>query len=111
MSAIELNYQARFGWMISTGHKKSTIRRRGKAKPGDTLVHKCSGMQLGTDICTGVDEVYMTESGFKLNGTPLLPHIIETIAIADGFRSVEEFRSFFRDTYGFPFSGELITWP
>lgn len=109
---VVLRYQGRLAWMVVADRKHTTIRKRGTAWRGDILKHEdTSGKLLRYSYCDSVDEVYMTATGFKLNGVSLTARRIEEIALADGFETVHEFRQFFRDTYGFPFSGELITWP
>jgi len=50
----------------------------------------------------------MDESGMELDGVAIPPNRILELAYSDGFKSTEEFRDFFRDSYGFPFHGVLI---
>ena len=46
----------------------------------------------------------------RVNGEPLSPSEIKALAIADGFTSANAFIDFFAQTYGLPFSGEIIEW-
>src|SRR5262249_13474875 len=56
------------------------------------------------DVRISADEwVYLDGQRLTVDGA-------DNLAKDDGFRSPQEFFSFFRDTYGLPFSGDLIHW-
>ena len=118
-----LNFQERFADAVETHKKRQTIRRVWKRpiKPGDTLYLKM-GMRtkrcrkLGKEVCSDYRPITINEHSISLltnlgtleiwpEGYPLA-----WFARKDGFDSWEEMRDWFRDRYGLPFEGVLITW-
>jgi len=113
------NFKAQFAGDVESGKKRQTIRAERKdrrvPRAGEEL-QLYTGMRtkgcrkLRDVICDQVSEVSMSECGMKMDGIALAPLYIEEIAILDGFESIEAFRDYFKDTYGFPFHGHLIKW-
>ena len=112
-----LNYKKQFAPSVKGGTKRQTIRAKRKVpiKRGDTL-HHYTGMRtrqcrkLGEDVCVSMEDIFITADYVKVNWRSLDEHEVETLAIADGFDSAASFLSFFRETHGLPFSGDLIRW-
>jgi hypothetical protein len=117
---MTFNYKPQFAPLVQAGTKRSTIRalrRDGRrALPGEPL-HHFEGMRtkacrrLGQTTCRACTEIVITSIGVvKLDGFEVPPHIVETIAIKDGFKTVTDFFRFFRETHGLPFKGTLTEW-
>jgi len=113
------NFKAQFADDIESGRKQQTIRTERKdsrvPREGDALqlytgMRTKSCRKLRDTVCKYTREIIMTDCGVKLDGQAVYPSTILNIAKADGFDSVESFRTFFKDTYGFPFRGHLIKW-
>jgi len=115
----DMNYDLTFIGPIKSGAKTHTIRQMrspdDKPKRGGKLrhfalirpyVHTC----FHASICSYTQEVQIDESGMKLDGVALAPNRILELAKSDGFETAEAFRDYFRDLYGFPFCGVLISW-
>jgi hypothetical protein len=112
-----LNYTV-FIDKVESGEKRQTIRsmRKRQFKVGDVLSHytgmrtkKCRKIRPDT-ICTGADEITMTQNSIKVSGKPLEYSGAFKLAKADGFDDVFEFMQFFKNTHGFPFVGQIIKW-
>lgn len=133
-----LNFKKQFAEAVRSGDKHQTIRRKRK-RPfvvGDTVqlytgqrTKSCEKLGEGyvdfvCNIYIGEDErIKVTEHYHNLFKRPhyldpglckwyytyLRPDQIKDLAIADGFKSTEEFMQFFRDS-GLPFEGQLIVW-
>ena len=116
------NFQARFAELVRSGTKPHTIRtpRKRPTVEGDTL-HLFTGMRtrkcarIGTVTCTSVTSIQigknvMDEDHVLHDGRFLDRNEIEALALRDGFESAEAFFTYFRETYGPQFRGELIAW-
>lgn len=112
-----LNFQNQFAGPVASRRKRQTIRAN-RARPfreGDTL-YLYTGMRtkacrkLGEATARMVREITITETAVKLDGQAISPAALGELARADGFRSVSEFRDFFRSNHGLPFRGQLIQW-
>jgi len=118
-----LNFQKRFTLFVELGIKRQTIRARRKypIREGEdlflyTALRTKSAKLLRRALCTyargisidlGIDgrvEVVVADEG------PLSYEEKKDLAAKDGFKSVDEMFSFFRDRYGLPFEGQLIKW-
>jgi len=65
---------------------------------------------LGRAVCTAVADILISEDEIEMNGSLLTSWEVYSLAIEDGFSSVDDFRSFFKRQYGLPFEGEVIRW-
>lgn len=127
-----LNFQKQFADAVRTGSKKQTIRARSKRTPrvGETA-YRYTGLRtkqcqrLGSSRIIEVSKIHIQEFLHqqstrvemvvcieKAGQVPLwLNNIkIKSLAQADGFSTMEDFFSFFRNTHGLPFEGYLIKW-
>lgn len=128
-----LNFQERWsdavwiGAMHATGQyaaigtmlpKRTTIRKPGRATPGQTL-YLYTGQRtpacrkLGEVTCLAVTPVLVAAEGeIKLAGYRMSPIKCEAFARLDtaGQLGAAELVEFFRLAYGLPFVGELIAW-
>lgn len=108
--------------MLDLIPKRTTIRRPGRVKPGDTL-HLFTGQRtkecrkLGQALCLAVTPITIGEPDeygpvIFLAGRGPSPAECEALARLDtaGLWGAAELITFFRDTYGLPFKGELICW-
>lgn len=98
--------------------KRTTIRRPGRAKPGQTL-YLFTGQRtpacrrLGEVTCLAITPVLINDVGaIVLAGYGLSVEKCEVFARLDtaGQLGAAEFVEFFRLAYGLPFEGELIAW-
>lgn len=67
---------------------------------------------LPDQICFNVQPIIINKESFVsfvLDKFLLPDAAIEQLAIADGFKDPEEFINFFKQTYGLPFEGVLIS--
>lgn len=113
-----INFQSRFAADVESGRKYTTIRKRGRAAPGQTLylftgqrTKRCR--RIGEALCLGVTSFFINTSGTCwLGGFILLADELESLARLDtaGQMGASEFVEFFRAAYGLPFDGELIIW-
>lgn len=119
--AVEIGARHASGIYMSIGTmlpKRTTIRKPGRATPGQTLYlytgqHTPACRKLGEVTCLAVTPVLVTPEGeIKLAGYRMSPIKCETFARLDtaGQLGAAEFVEFFRLTYGLPFMGELIAW-
>ena len=126
-----LNFDKIFSTMVANGTKRQTIRKPKVPPivPGDHLV-LYTGMRtkdcrkLREADCTQVISLVIEESDIiiKNDFCPIYKTYVYVdgrhlsfedqlaLAAADGFGSVPEFISWFRDFYGLPFIGNIITW-
>ncbi|NOS72030.1 MAG: hypothetical protein HOP33_19145 [Verrucomicrobia bacterium] len=114
MKQTTFNYKPRFAPLVESQKKRTTVRMFIKSKPpkkGDALQHftgmrtrKCR--QLLISICRDVQPIKITERGIWLGRRRLSPTEEWWLATGDGFSNQDEFRAFFRDTYGFPLPGK-----
>lgn len=118
-----LNFQKRFATFVELGIKRQTIRARRKypIREGEDLylytalrtksakllrIAPCRyarGISIDLDI-DGRAEIIIAGQG------PLPPEEKKDLAAKDGFKNVGEMLTFFRDTHGLPFEGQLIKW-
>ena len=114
-----LNFMKVMAPKVESGEKNHTIRAKRKHPilSGDTL-YLYTGMRTKScrllrpkTTCLYMREIKITESFVKIDGQSLYRESIKSLAIADGFESVEAFREYFKTTYGFPFYGDIIYWP
>lgn len=116
---VAFNFMERWADDVESGRKRSTIRARKRARPGDTLqlytgqrTKKCR--KLRDAVCAAVNEISIDVHGqfvaIRINGDLLPKEQARAIAIADGFDGVSAFAQFFDDNYGLPFRGWLHTW-
>ena len=101
--------------------KRTTIRRPGRIKPGNTLylytgqrTKECR--KLGEVLCLSVTPVFASSAGqphiLRLGGQWLDSTQTERLARLDtaGLWGTEEIFAFIEKAYGLPFHGELIGW-
>lgn len=116
---VAFNFKSQFADAVESGSKRSTIRARKRARPGDALqlytgqrTKKCR--KLRDAVCAAVDEISIDVHGqfvaIRLNGDLLPKERARAIAIADGFDGASAFAQFFDDNYGLPFCGWLHSW-
>ena len=112
-----LNFRRQFARLVRDGTKRQTIRKARKRpiQPGDKLVlytgMRTKACQKLLDAqCVSVDWIRIAEDRIEVNSVVVPRARMTEIAQADGFQSVKEFRTFFRDLYGLPFTGQLIRW-
>ena len=111
-------FQNQFEPMILNGRKRSTIRRRAHAKPGQPLSLRVwsgkpyrSKQRLLCEVnCTAVMSVTIARSGIIMNGLSLSGMAVEELARRDGFTSWSALLEWFNGVHGLPFSGEIIFW-
>ena len=118
-----LNFQTRFASAVRTHQKRQTTRRVWKRpiKPGDTL-YLYGGMRttrcrkLRVAVCLDCRPITISEHSISIvtDGDTLgvWPEggSLEWLAHQDGFDSWKEMRDWFKERYGLPFEGVLITW-
>ncbi len=114
--------------MVDLIPKRTTIRRPGRAHPGDTLyfytgqrTKECR--KLGEALCLFITSIHIARE--RRTGTPyirlgavrpgkelLSGPALERFARLDtaGRWDAQQFIAFFESTYGLPFIGELIGW-
>lgn len=121
-----------FGAILANGNmsvlrpylpKRTTIRKPGRAKPGDTL-YLYTGQRtktcrkLGEALCLAVTPVRIAKERIHdapymyLDGQIISGVTLDRFACLDtaGFWRTDQFMAFFADIYGLPFDGELICW-
>jgi hypothetical protein len=114
MKQTTFNYKTRFAPLVAEFKKRTTIRMFLNSTPpskGDGLQH-FTGMRtsrcrhLAISVCSSVEPIKITERGIWLGQGKRRRKLSATeerwLAEGDGFVDVAEFKSFFRDTYGFP---------
>jgi len=121
---VAYNFNKRFTEAVKTGVKKSTIRaqRKGRSRhalPGEPLrlytgmkTKECEKL-LPDQICSNVQSIVIIQESLVsvvLDNFVLSAVAVEELAVADGFDNVETFAEFFRENYGLPFEGVLISW-
>jgi hypothetical protein len=113
-----LNFQKQFAPKVESGEKRQTIRaeRKNPIKRNDHL-YLYTGMRtkscrkLRDATCVNVEPVEILENGvMTLSGIVLNRKMKDVIAIKDGFENWNEMWLWFKNTHGFPFKGQLITW-
>jgi len=112
-------FRERFAPAIEDGSKRQTIRARRKdkrvPKPGEIL-HLYTGLRtkqcrkLGMSPCLDVRNVMIDNIAVSIDGEYLSGMARNKFAIADGFGSWEEMRTFFDLEHGLPFEGHVIRW-
>ncbi len=112
-----LNFQKQFAPSVEQGDKKQTIRaaRKRPFKEGDTL-YLYTGMRtkscrkLGEAIAVNVFDISISSWRVMIDKTYLKPSEVRLLAIADGFKSAQEFYDFFNTHDDSIFHGQLIKW-
>ena len=114
---VAYNFQPRFAPLVESGTKTQTIRAVGKrrhASPGDAL-QLYTGMRtkqcrlLLNATCLSTQKIEITFGGaVYLDNQWLHPCYIYPLALADGFKSEDEFYEFFIKKAAF--EGVLIKW-
>ncbi len=115
-----LDYKRQFAADVKSGKKRQTIRatRQRPFRIGDTLYHWVDQRQptrqrLGIHKCRMAVDIEFDETGVYLGEGPakgLGVDEVLSLAIADGFRSVEDMMAWIEQAYGLPFCGQLIMW-
>lgn len=112
-----LNFKSQFATVVQLGIKTQTIRARRKypIHAGDKLylytgMRTSSCRKLAEVVCSAVFHIKITSTGIKIDGDTLSPSSIVRLARSDGFKSTTEFKQFFKENHGLPFSGQLIEW-
>jgi len=111
------SFKERFIPLIKNGTKKQTIRakRKGQAKPGDTL-YLYYGMRtkwctkIAEAMCINVSEIIILPTGVFVGGELLEENQLHSLAIADGFMDWDDMITWWLDTNGLPFKGDIIFW-
>lgn len=117
-----LSFNQRFADRVERGEKTHSIRpvRKQPAQwmPG-RRVHLFTAMRtrhcrrLGCGEIIGLYDISISDFGFEVLGYG--DAIVDTASLdafarQDGFDNWQDFRSYFRDQYGLPWSGTLIVW-
>lgn len=97
--------------------KRTTIRRPGRARPGQTLYlftgqRTAQCRSLGRALCLAVTTVYVVDDSIRLNSQWLTFEETATLARLDtaGLWEASELIDFLKKSYDLPFRGELICW-
>lgn len=125
---VAFNFQKQFAEDVESGKKRHTIRARGKRREpivGEEL-QLYTGMRtkqcrlLKRTVCKLVEVIEIrshrrhvligTPSGDSYQFNRLTDGAIETLALSDGFNSVDAFFDFFKTSPGDYFNGFLIHW-
>ena len=100
---------------IKSGKKTRTIRKSARAKKGDKIqlytgmrTKDCRKLVCQDATLLDVTKVRISESGVIAFGGEIRG--LDDFAIYDGFNNWSEMKSFFRDTYGLPFTGFMHRW-
>lgn len=112
-----VNFKARFALKVLHRQKRTTIRAGERFKVGNRFL-AFFGMRtkwcvpLAEGVVLSADAVTIEAHGITVLGRfyPATSLVMEGIALGDGFKSPVEFIKFFADTYGLPFTGQLIGW-
>ncbi|MEE9356892.1 ASCH domain-containing protein [Candidatus Vondammii sp. HM_W22] len=112
-----LNFKKQFAPGVRDHSKRQTIRvmRKHPIRTGDTLYlytgMRTSGCEkLGEAAAKTVTTIYIDSDVVNVDCETLHPYQVAELARADGFAGIAEFKAFFRDTHGLPFTGQLIKW-
>lgn len=113
---VAINFQREFAPEIRAGRKTQTIRRTARCKTGDTL-HLYTGQRtkncelIGTATCAICEPITIADDYVSAGMFRLPSGDADHIAWIDGFKGVDDMRSWFRDRYGsLPFCGYRIMW-
>lgn len=107
-----LNFQSRFAEAIRKGTKTTSIR--GRAASVGEMLHCYTGLRrpgatlLGRFPCTGCHVIEIHAAGVWLPRD--LPNVPQDVAEADGFKTFDEMRDWFRAIHGLPYRGFRISW-
>lgn len=119
-----LNFKARFEPLIVSGTKRQTIRALRKdgrdPKPGQQL-YLYTGMRTKScrcisryQSCKSTHPIEISNCGggimVSVDGKTLSSTEVQSLAVADGFKTAREFLQFFMENHSFPFNGLLIKW-
>lgn len=113
-------FQDRFAELVRTGAKTTTIRAAARCKPGDMLsLRRWSGQPyrskqtvLREAVVESISRVYIGEfcGLVKMLVDGVDQGTAAAVARADGFESPAEMATWFEQTHGLPFEGDLIRW-
>lgn len=112
-----LNFKQRFAPDIESGKKRQSIRANRK-RPfvcGDTLflytgMRTKSCRKLGETTATYVADISIYNNTVIEAGEELSRSDKRKLAREDGFENVSDFLTFFKESHGLPFQGQLIQW-
>jgi hypothetical protein len=109
---VTLRYEAWKVPLVKSGACRQTVRKNGKAKVGDTLMHADKdGRMLCADVCTATrDILFADKSRWVIDGEQVSLNTRHAVARADGFGHAFDLAAFVQKTYGFPFHGTVICW-
>lgn len=114
-----LGFKKQFAPLVLSGEKKQTIRAYRKRRPFrvDDTLHIYTGLQtkncrkLGEAVCIEVSEIIIRpDPEIWVGGIWYNDHQMYSMAHNDGFKTIEDFMTFFINTHGLPFKGQLIKW-
>lgn len=114
-------FQDRFADLVRCGHKRQTIRKTARCKPGEYLSlrrwtgkpYRSKQEHLLTAQCRRVIPVTITEEGIVCQdylGRFEYDYPKGAMAFKDGFNGWPGMRDWFKNTHGLPFKGWIITW-
>jgi hypothetical protein len=111
-----INFKAEFVPLIQTGKKTQTIRKLLNIRIGQ-FVHLYTGqrtkkcIKIAVGIVTSIKPITIHEdSEIEVGGMYLSHKFAEDFSINDGFNCLDDFIDFFKNHYGLPFNGILISW-
>lgn len=111
-----LGFKARFAGPVERREKRQSIRRKNRFTVGRPIqlytgmrTKACRKLVAEDPICLSVEPVYIDLLGVLVGNMILADHEETTMAAADGFASVADFKAFFV-VDGQPFHGFLIKW-
>lgn len=116
---VAFNFKPQYVDAIESNIKCSTIRQKLRAKVGDSLqlyvgqrTKNCRKIKDTT--CIGTAKIQINEQQLyiltEVKGI-CIPNPIDIPFFAqEGFKNAEDMRQFFREQYGLPFTGYLVTW-
>lgn len=112
-----LNFKKQFASQVESGAKRQSIRANRK-RPfacGDTLylytgMRSKSCRKLGERAATYVADISIYNNTIIAAGEELSRSDKRKLARDDGFKNIPDFLTFFKETHGLPFHGQLIQW-
>tara|TARA_R110000803_G_scaffold79043_3_gene144425 strand:+ start:212 stop:568 length:357 start_codon:yes stop_codon:yes gene_type:complete len=116
---VAFNFKTQYVSAIESGIKCSTIRQRQRAKVGGKLqlyvgqrTNACRKIKDAT--CIGTAKITMNAEQLyvltEVEGICIPDPENKPFFMQEGFESVEAMRNFFKEQYGLPFVGYLVTW-
>lgn len=111
-----LSFKAQFAGPVERREKRQSIRAANRFAVGKPIqlytgmrTKACRKLVAEDPICTSIEEVYIDPLFISVGEAILADHEERTLATADGFASVADFKAFFI-VDGAPFNGFLIKW-